>query len=180
MVRRILATAALTAAAGVAQAQQPQQHMHGSMTGVQAVQPLYDRLKDLYVRSAELMPDQHYGFKPTPEVRSYGAILGHVANENYLFCAAAKGEENPNQADFEKTTAKAALVQALKDSFAYCDPAYRMEEMKAMEEVTFFGNKGSRLWVLIFNATHDSEHYGNVVTYLRLKGLVPPSSQGGM
>ncbi|MBI2616078.1 MAG: DinB family protein [Gemmatimonadetes bacterium] len=167
------------AAPGAAAAQQPS-HEHGSMSGIAAVQPLYDRLKDLYLRSAELMPEQHYGFKPTPEVRTYGEILGHVANENYLFCAAAKSEENPNQADFEKTTAKAALVQAVKESFAYCDPAYRMDEMKAMEEITFFRQKGSRLWVLVFNYGHDSEHYGNIVTYLRMKGLVPPSSQGGM
>ena len=178
---RFVSLALLTIAAmpGAAPAQQAQQHMHGSMGGVAAVQPLYGRLKDLYVRSAELMPEEHYGFKPAPEVRTYGQVLGHVANENYLFCAAAKGEENPNKADFEKTTGKAALVKALKESFDYCDPAYRMDEMKAMEEVTFFGNKGSRLWVLIFNATHDSEHYGNIVTYLRMKGLVPPSSQGG-
>lgn len=148
--------------------------------GVAAVKPLYDRLKDLYVKSAELMPEEHYGFKPTPEVRSYGEILGHVANENYIFCAAAKGEDNPNKADFEKTTGKAALVVAIKESFAYCDPAYGMPDMRAMQEVTFFGQKGSRLWVLTFNYGHDSEHYGNIVTYLRMKGLVPPSSQGGM
>jgi uncharacterized damage-inducible protein DinB len=103
-----------------------------------------------------------------------------VANENYLFCAGAKSEENPNKADFEKTTSKAAMVQAIKESFAYCDPAYQMEEMKAMEEVTFFRQTGSRLWVLTYNLTHDSEHYGNVVTYLRMKGIVPPSSQGGL
>jgi len=170
----------LTAALPCAAVAQQPAHGHGSMSGIAAVQRPYDRLKDLYERAAEPMPEEHYGFKPVPEVRSYGEILGHVANENYLFCAAAKGEENPNKADFEKTTSKAAMVQALKDSFAYCDPAYRMEEMKAMEEVTFFGSKGSRLWVLIFNVAHDSEHYGNLVTYLRTKGVVPPSSQGGM
>jgi uncharacterized damage-inducible protein DinB len=71
------------------------------------------------------------------------------------------------------------LIEGLTASFAYCDPAYRMDEMKAMEETTFFGDKGSRLWVLIYNATHESEHYGNIVTYLRMKGLVPPSTRGG-
>ena len=161
-------------------AQQPA-HAHGSMGGgIAAVQPLYNRLKDLYVRAAEAMPEEQYGFKPVPEVRSFREVLGHVANENYLFCAGAKSEENPNKADFEKTTSKAAMVQAIKESFAYCDPAYQMEEMKAMEEVTFFRQTGSRLWVLTYNLTHDSEHYGNVVTYLRMKGIVPPSSQGGM
>jgi len=175
---RALVLLTLAAPAAVA-AQQPQQRMHGSMSGIAAVQPLYDRLKDLYLRSAELMPEEHYGFKPTPDVRTYAEILGHVANENYIFCSAAKGEENPNRTDFEKAAGKAALVDAVKQSFAYCDPAYRMEETKAMEEITFFRQKGSRLWVLIFNYGHDSEHYGNIVTYLRMKGLVPPSSQGG-
>ncbi len=173
-----LAIVVMAAVPGAALGQQPQ-HEHRTSGGVTAVQPLYDRLKDLYTRSADLMPEEHYGFKPTPDVRTYGQILGHVANENYIFCSSAKGEENPNKADFEKTTAKAALVQAVRESFAYCDPAYRMPEMQATQEVNFFGQKGSRLWVLMFNVSHDSEHYGNIVTYLRMKGLVPPSSQGG-
>jgi uncharacterized damage-inducible protein DinB len=148
--------------------------------GVAAIVPLYNRLKDLYIRSAELMPEEHYGFRPVSTVRTFGEVLGHVANENYLFCAAALGEKNPNTTDFEKTTSKAALVRAVRESFAYCDPGYRMAEARALEEVTFFDNKGSRLWVLTFNITHDSEHYGNVVTYLRMKGLVPPSTQSDM
>ncbi|MBI2615578.1 MAG: hypothetical protein HYW52_07895 [Gemmatimonadetes bacterium] len=103
-----------------------------------------------------------------------------MANANYLFCSTVKGEENPSASDFEKTTSKAALVQALKDAFAYCDTAYQIADMKAMEEVTLMGSmKGSRLWALVFNVAHNNEHYGNVVTYFRLKGMVPPSSQGG-
>lgn len=156
------------------------QEMHqGHGGGVAAIRPLYERVRDLLVRSAELIPEAEYAFRPTPEVRTFGQLLGHVANENYLFCAAALGQKDPNTADFEKTTAKAALVKALRDSFAYCDPAYGMAEPKSMEETTFFGQNGSRLWVLIYNVTHDSEHYGNIVTYLRMKGLVPPSSQRG-
>ena len=155
-----------------------QQHQHDG--GLAAIQPLYDRVKDLFIKSAELMPEEQYSFRPTPEVRTYGEIVGHVAAENYLFCSTALGEQNPNTAELEQATGKANLVRALRQSFAYCDPAYRMEEMRAMEQVTFFGSTGSRLWVLIFNVTHDSEHYGNVVTYLRMKGLVPPSSQSGM
>ena len=75
---RAMVMIALAMAPGFARAQQAQQHMHGSMSGVAAVQPLYDRLKDLYVRSAELMPEEHFGFKPAPDVRTYGEILGHV------------------------------------------------------------------------------------------------------
>lgn len=166
--------------AGVTVAPEAAAQQQASPGGVAAIVPLYNRVKDLYIRSAELMPEEHYGFQPISTVRTYGQVLGHVANENYLFCSAARGEKNPNAADFEQTTSKAALVRALRESFAYCDPGYAMSETRALEEVTFFDNKGSRLWVLIFNITHDSEHYGNVVTYLRMKGLVPPSTQSGI
>ena len=153
---------------------------HGG--GVASVTPLYEMAKGWLTKSAEQMPEANYSFKPTPEIRSFGQIIGHVANSQYVFCAAVKGEENPSKADFEKTTAKADLVKALNDSFAYCDGAYQINDMKAMEEITLMGSmKGSRLWGLTLNLSHDFEHYGNVVTYMRLKGMVPPSSQqGGM
>ena len=155
--------------------------MRGQAGGVASVRPLYDMAKGWLIRSAEQMPEANYPFQPTPEVRTFGQLIGHVANANYLFCSAVKGEKNPSTGDFEKTTAKAALVQAIKDAFAYCDAAYQIADMKAMEEVTLFeGMKGSRLWALMFNVAHNTEHYGNIVTYFRLKGMVPPSSQGGM
>jgi hypothetical protein len=93
-----------------------------------------------------------------------------------------KGEKSPAATDFEKATSKAALVQGIKDAFAYCDGAYQISDAKAnTEQVTFFGSMtGSRLWALMFNVAHNNEHYGNLVTYFRLKGMVPPSSQGGM
>ena len=177
MFRWSLAVLAVATGPGIAAAQEMQSHGHAG--GIAAIQPLYARVKDLYIRAAEAMPEEHYAYRPIATVRTFGEVLGHVANENYLFCANALGEKNPKEGtDYEKTTAKADMVTALRESFAYCDPAYRMAEGKAMEETTFFGNKGSRLWVLIFNVTHDSEHYGNIVTYMREKGLVPPSSQG--
>src|SRR3989304_5612646 len=150
--------------------------------GVASVRPLYDMVKGWLVGSAELMPEANYSFKPTPEVRSFGQLVGHVANSSYLFCSIVKGEKSPATADFEKTTSKTELVTAIKAAFAYCDGAYQMNDMKAMEEVTFpFGDmKGSRLWAMMFNVAHDNEHYGNMVTDFRLKGRVPPSSQGGM
>lgn len=152
------------------------------MGDVGATRALYDMAKDWLIRSAEQMPEANYSFKPTPDVRSFGQLIGHVANASYMFCSIAKGENNPSTSDFEKTTSKAALVQAIKDASAYCDGAYQISDMKATEEVSLpFGNmKGSKLWLLMLNVAHDNEHYGNIVTYLRLKGLVPPSSQGGM
>ena len=170
-----LALLAAVAAPSIAVAQHDQHHKSG---GVDAVRPLYERLRDLYIKSAEMMPEADYSFRPTEKVRTFGEVLGHIANEHFLFCSTAFGVANPNKTDYEKVD-RAALLEGLKSSFTYCDRAYRMDEMKAMEEVTAFGEKGTRLWVLIYNATHDSEHYGNIVTYLRIKGLVPPSSQGG-
>lgn len=163
---------------GAAVAQMPMSHGGG----VASVKPVYDIVKGYLSKSAEQMPEANYSFKPTPEVRSFGQIIGHVANAQFMICSAVKGEANPSKADFEKTTAKADLVKALSDSFAYCDGAYQISEMKSSEEITLFGSmKGSRLWGLTMNASHDFEHYGNLVTYFRLKGMVPPSSQqGGM
>ena len=123
MKTRALVVLALAASPSMVVPQEMPPHAGG---GIAAIQPLYARVKDLLVRSAELMPEEQYSFRPTPDVRTYGQLLGHVSNENYLFCAGALGEPNPNTADFEKTTSKTELVKALKDSFAYCDPAYRM------------------------------------------------------
>lgn len=89
-----------------------------------AIQPLFDSGKDNLIKSADLMPEDKYGFRPVSTVRTFGEIIGRLANENYLMCAAAKGEKNPAEAtDFEKTTTKAGLVKALRESLAYCDDA---------------------------------------------------------
>jgi uncharacterized damage-inducible protein DinB len=144
--------------------------------GVATSKPFFDTMKDMLARSAELMPEAEYGFKPVATVRTFGQILGHLATENYDFCAAAKGEKNPNSVDFEKVAGKAEMVVGLKAAFAYCDAAYTISDAQGAEETTLFGQKMTKLRVLIFNAIHDAEHYGNVVTYLRVKGLVPPSS----
>ncbi|MFN2445291.1 MAG: DinB family protein [Vicinamibacterales bacterium] len=114
------------------------------------------------------MPEGDYAFKPTPQVRSFGQLVGHLINDHYLMCSAAKGEKSPSAADFEKVTAKAELVKALGDSIAYCDAVFSsMTDASALQPVEAFGQKVTRF---------GSEHYGNMVTYMRLKGLVPPSS----
>jgi len=147
-------------------------------SAVSGLGALYNVTKNNLVRAAEQMPEEHYGFKPTPEVRSFGGIVAHVANANYMICAMAGGGQNPSSANFEETlTAKADLVKAIKDSFTYCDAAYQMADAKGMESTTLFGMATNRMGVLAFNAAHGMEHYGNIVTYMRLKGLVPPSSQ---
>ena len=135
-------------------------------------------IKGLIMRSAEKMPEEHYGFKPTADVRSYGQLLGHIADAQYLFCAAERGEKaEPRGVEKGKTT-KADLTAALKEAFAYCDSSYNgLTDAKAADTVKFFGRDRTRLGVLNFNVSHTNEHYGNLVTYLRLKGIVPPSSE---
>ncbi len=149
----------------------------GAVAGLGAI---YTVAKGNLVKAAEQMPEENYAFKATPEVRSFGQLVGHVANANYMICSMALGEKNPNATDFEKTTAKAGLVQAIKDSFTYCDKAYAMTDAAGVEEATLFGMKTNKMGILSFNSGHDMEHYGNIVTYMRLKGMVPPSSQRGM
>jgi uncharacterized damage-inducible protein DinB len=147
-------------------------------TGI--VKSSWDGVKKNISAAATQMPENEYTFQPTPEVRSFAKVAGHLANEHYLMCSAAKGEKNPNATDFEKSTAKADLVKALTDSIAYCDGAYAaMTDAKAFDTVQMFGTKMTKFGVLELNVTHDSEHYGNFVTYMRLKGHVPPSSAGG-
>ena len=137
-----------------------------------------NRIKDLLVKSAEQMPETDYAFKPTPEVRSFGQLLAHVADANMAICGSVIGEK-PTGEPAEKTALKKAEIQkALADSFAVCDKAYAsVTDASASQPVQFFGRQMPRLAVLSFNNGHAFEHYGNVVTYLRLKGLVPPSSQ---
>ena len=91
----------------------------------------------------------------------------------------ALGTAEPEHPDFEKATDKATLVEAMKASVAYCNTAYQMSDADAMKETQFFGSTMTRLAVLVWNATHDGEHYGNLVVYMRANGMIPPSSQGG-
>jgi uncharacterized damage-inducible protein DinB len=165
-------------AAAPAVAQQHQQHaMHSGDHMAVGIQPLYETVKGYLIRSAEQVPEDVYSFAPTAEVRNFGAIVGHVANANYMFCATASGTENPSKTNLENTTGKAALVQALKDSFTFCDAAFKTSDAKLMEKTDLFGQQRDRFYALVMNISHEFEHYGNLVTYMRIKGIVPPSSQ---
>jgi uncharacterized damage-inducible protein DinB len=138
----------------------------------------WNSVKRYVASSAEKMPEANFGFKPTPEVRSFGELIGHLANEHYLLCSPLKGEKNPMaDVDFEKKTAKADLVKAINDSNAYCDAAYATvkDEAKTLEPFSET-RKDTPFRVMLLNVTHDNEHYGNMITYLRMKGIVPPSS----
>jgi len=134
------------------------------------------------LESAEAMPAADYAFKPTPQIRSFAELVGHVASANNYFCSMAKGEAPPSTVNFERTvTDKAALVKALGSALSYCDAVYKeTTDANANQPVKLAGPGGTgqstRALVLMFNTTHNNEHYGNVILYLRLKGIVPPST----
>ena len=140
----------------------------------------YERTKGILLRSAEKVPEENYSFKPVDTVRTYGQIIGHLADAQYLFCSTASGEKNPDLKIEKTKTSKADLMAALKDGFAYCDKVYdSMTDATGTQMVKFFGNDVPKFAVLNINISHNMEHYGNLVTYMRMKGIVPPTSEQG-
>ena len=139
---------------------------------------VYGFQKGILLRSAEKMPEEDYNFKPTETVRSYGQIIGHLADAQYLFCSKVLDEKNPEPKIEQTKTSKADLIAALKGAFAYCDKAYDgMTDAAATQTVKLFGGDKPKPVVLTINNMHTVEHYGNLITYLRLKNIVPPRSE---
>ncbi|MGH9680937.1 MAG: DinB family protein, partial [Candidatus Acidiferrales bacterium] len=141
--------------------------------------------ENFIAKAAEKMPEEFYGMRPGPqmEVRTFGQIIGHLANFSYIFCSDAKGEKNPKAGvDYEKLTSKADLINELRAAFGYCDEVYSsMTDARLTEAIQATRDDGSKISAprisrLIANISHDEEHYGNIVTYMRIKSLVPPSS----
>jgi uncharacterized damage-inducible protein DinB len=139
---------------------------------------VYSMVKNNLIRAAEKMPEENYAFKPTPEVMTFGELVGHVADSQYSYCYVVTGERLPSPGLQKAKKTKAELVAGLKEAFSLCDKAYAgLTDAKAMEPMAIFGGQRPRLTVLTFNTAHNDEHYGNIVTYMRMKGLVPPSSE---
>jgi uncharacterized damage-inducible protein DinB len=148
----------------------------------QAIRDTWEGAKRNMKESADQMSDADYSFRPTESVRTFGQILAHLAGASYVYCSAARGEKTPHEEDdFEKTaTTKAQIVKVLNDSIAYCDAAYSSLTDRTAAEIVpmaFGGKEAARASALIRNVGHYQEHYGNVVTYFRVKGMVPPSSR---
>jgi uncharacterized damage-inducible protein DinB len=138
----------------------------------------FGMLKGYINKAAEQVPEKLYGYKPTPEVRSFGQLFGHIADTNYEICAAAAGQKPPAGGIEKSKTAKADLVKVLGESFAYCEKIFDgTTDADATKMVDFFGSQHPKLAALNANTGHDWEHYGNIVTYMRLNTMVPPSSQ---
>ena len=148
---------------------------------VSTTRALWKGLAGYITTTAEELPENLYAYRPTDDVRSFGEMFAHVAGAQYLICAAALGEPPRDESAVEQSAkTKAAIVTALKASNEYCARAYAQTDKAAQQPTTLFGQEATRLYALTLNATHDGEHYGNLVTYLRLNGIVPPSSRGSM
>jgi uncharacterized damage-inducible protein DinB len=130
------------------------------------------------VESAEKMPEADYGFQATKETRAFGAFVGHTINAAYNNCSRAKGEPNPNKEDLEKVTAKTKLVEAAKAVQAYCDAVYAAQTDASLAELVQAGqNQVPRAQLLIGVISHNMNEYGQKVILMRLKGIVPPTTE---
>jgi uncharacterized damage-inducible protein DinB len=162
--------------ADVAHAQKAKPAAGGA--GVAALRAMWQTQSGYLLRAAEQMPDSDYAFRPVASVRTFGQLIGHVAGSQNLICAAALGEPSKSEDDIEKSvTTKPGLIAALRASTEYCRRAYALSDASAARSTTLFGEQQSRMFALALNATHDGEHYGNIVTYFRIRGMTPPSSQ---
>jgi len=136
----------------------------------------YDMRKNAILAEADRMPDADYSFKATPETGTFGSRVSHVADAQMMICSAVKGESK--KADTAGKTSKADIMAALKESFDYCDGVYdSLTDATATQEVKVFGHPETKLSALWGNVVHDNEMYGYMAVYLRLKGLVPPTSE---
>jgi uncharacterized damage-inducible protein DinB len=138
---------------------------------------IYEISKRDVLGSVDKIPDDLWSFQPTKDVRTIGQLFAHIADGQYEFCGAAS-TGTPVEKGIEKTAkTNGEIVDALKKAFSYCDEVYAgLTDAQAAETVKFFGMTATRLGIMDFNAAHNMEHYGNLVTYMRLKGIVPPSS----
>lgn len=168
MLKRLIGVAALPLIASTAAAQSP----------TAEARALWKGNIGYVTQAAEELSDSLYAYRPTPEVRSFGELFAHIAGSQFMYCSMALGDKVPGEGDVEKSAkGKAAILKALKESNTYCERAYTQADEKLKPMVDIFGQQHPRFYALIANASHDGEHYGNIVTYMRLNKMVPPSSR---
>ncbi len=166
----VLATAWLAAAQG---------QMAPPKTLAESIQRAHATAFRNLVESAEKMPEADYNFVAAKDIRTFGGFIGHVINSSYANCARAKGEANPNKVDFETSPPpKAKLVEGIKAAQAYCDAVYNAQTDATLTEMIPQGQaQVPRGNVLVGNIAHNNNEYGQIVLLLRLKGIVPPSTE---
>lgn len=139
---------------------------------------LYTMLSGVLITAAEKMPEENYSFKPTPDVRTFGQLVGHLADSQYYFCSSVEGDTKSAGGAEKTKTSKADLIASLKEAVTYCRKTYTgMTDSRGGETAKLMNMDLTKLAVLSANFAHDYEHYGNMVTYMRIKGVVPPTSE---
>jgi hypothetical protein len=138
----------------------------------------YTRVKNNFIKAAEKMPEEQYDFKPTADTQTFKDRIAHIAVSNMAGCSAVSG--TPKSIDAKSLKTKADVVAALKDSFATCDAV--IDSMTDADAVTMVANSRgparSKLAMGYGLVGHTNELYGYICVYMRLKGIVPPSSEG--
>jgi uncharacterized damage-inducible protein DinB len=146
------------------------------------VKTVHASIRRNLVETAATMPAEDYAFKPAQDARSFGEVIGHLINANFAICSQVRGEKSPGTQNYEKVADKTALVKALDEAMTYCDAVYESttdDNAQTLVQLTGPASKTTqtpRGIALLFNSTHNNEHYGNLVVYMRLKGHVPPST----
>ena len=174
----LLGTIALAVSPLLAQAPPPAPAMGGAAPSTaDAIRATYNVVKNNILKAADKMPDEAYDFKPTPEERSFGGWVQHLADAQSNNCPRILGQQPPAPGA-AAPTGKAALVAYLKKSFDTCDAAYSgLTDANGSDTIQTYRGPATRFAALSGNLNHDSEGYGSMAVYLRLKGVVPPSSE---
>lgn len=136
----------------------------------------WDRTKNNLLRAAEKMPEENYSFKPAPESQSFGDLVAHTANSGMGACSGVNGEGK--QAGADAAGSKASIAAALKSAMDECDKAYgALTDANGTDMIEGRRGKRSRLGTLYGNTIHLEHEYAQMAVHIRLKGLVPPSSE---
>ena len=163
----------LLVSAGLAVAQSA-----GQNPQLTASKAFYGQIKDTILKSLDKVPDDKMDYRPTPEVRTMAQLFGHLADAQFLLCNVAKEGKTQFKGLEKSAKTKAELRKALTDGFSFCDAVYEsLTDSSSAELVDWFGQKRTKLSMLDFNIAHSFEHYGNLVTYMRMNSIVPPSSE---
>jgi uncharacterized damage-inducible protein DinB len=145
---------------------------------IQSSHSLFTNISQYVMRSADKIPENLYAYRPTPEVRTIGQLFGHIADASNHICATAIGGTKAPVSVEKTAKTKPELIAALKREFAGCEAIYsKLTPSSAMQTVEYEGMTLTRVSVMDYEAIHTSEHYGNLVTYMRLNKIVPPSSE---
>lgn len=175
--KRTIALAACFALLGPAAANAQEKSSNASMVTM-GMSQLFNLAKANIAKSAEQMPADKYSYQPTKEVRTFGQMIGHITDANNFFCNMLAGTKQDYSVKAESLATKAELQQALAKSFEKCDAALAATtDADLVKPVTIFGNQANVSALVTMLASHNWEHYGNLVTYMRINGMVPPSSQ---